>query len=340
MACGDKRVYLEVEIRRVDCLVCGKVKTESVEWLADHRHFTRRFALEVGRMCREQPLTRVATLLRLSWHTVKDLEKQYLQKLVDRAGSPAPRAIGVDEISIRKGHVYRIVVSDLDRKRPIWVGGDGRSEKDLEMFFSWLGPRKAAKIKLAVMDMWKPFTNAVSLRPHIRIIYDEFHILRHLNDAIDQVRRQEYFRLSEKDRRFIKGQRYTLLSNWNHLGGEGRKSLQTLFDANTKLFKAYLLKESFSTLWTYRHPTWARKFFDNWKQQLKWQRLRPMEKFAAMIERHWNRIVSYCEVDNKVSLGFVEGVNNKIRVIQRRAYGLRDEEYLRLKILASFLPEH
>jgi len=189
------------------------------------------------------------------------------------------------------------------------------------------------------MDMWKPFTNVIRLRSHIQIIYDEFHILRHLHDAIDQVRRQEYFRLSQKDRRFIKGQRYTLLSHWNNLGREGRTSLETLFDANTRLFKAYLLKETFSKLWTYQHPTWAGKFFDNWKSQLRRQRLRPLEKFADMIERHWHGIISYCEVDNKVSLGFVEGANNKIRVIQRRAYGIRDEEYLHLKILASFLPE-
>jgi transposase len=339
LSCGDKRIYLELDIRRVDCPTCGKVKTERLERLADNTHFTRRFALEVGRMCREQTISRVASLLRLDWDTVKDLEKQYLQKLVDKAGMPAPRAIGIDEISIRKGHVYRIVVSDLERKRPIWFGGSGRKEEDLELFFSCLGPRKTEKIQLAVMDMWKPFTNVVSLRPHIRIVYDEFHIIRHLNDAIDQVRRQEYFRLSQKDRRFIKGQRYTLLSNWNHLGKEGRHSLQLLFDANKRLFRAYLLKESFANLWTYQHPGWARKFFDNWKAQLKWQRLRPMEKFADMIERHWDRIVSYCEVENKVSLGFVEGINNKIRVIQRRAYGIRDEEYLRLKILASFISE-
>jgi len=117
----------------------------------NHPHFTRRFAMHVGRMCLEQSLSRVAQLLRLSWHTVKDLEKQYLQKLVDRAGTPTPRAIGIDEISIRKGHVYRIVVSDLERKRPIWFGGNGHREEDLEMFFAWLGPRKTAKIRLAVM---------------------------------------------------------------------------------------------------------------------------------------------------------------------------------------------
>lgn len=337
--CADKRIYLDFKIRLVNCTVCGGVKTERLEWMATNPHYTRRFAMNVGMMCREQTVQRVADLLRLNWDSVKDLEKQYLQLLVKSVGTPAPRVIGIDEISIRKGHVYRIVVHDLERKRPIWFGGQGRTEEDLELFFSWLGPRKTAKIELAVMDMWKPFTNVIGLRQNIRIIYDEFHILRHLNDAMDEVRRQEYLRLNREDRRFIKGHRYTLLSRWNNLGRQGRKALHTLFDANKRLYKAYLLKESFSHLWTYQHPGWARKFFDNWKFQLRWQRIAPLEKFASMIERHWEGIVSYCEADNKVCLGFVEGANNKIRVIQRRAYGIRDEEYLRLKILGAFIAE-
>lgn len=99
-----------------------------------------------------------------------------------------------------------------------------------------------------------------------------------------------------------------------------------------------MLKESFGQLWSYERKGWARRFFDNWRASLKWQRLKPYEKFAEMIERHWDGIASYCHPENKVSLGFVEGLNNKIRVIQRRAYGLRDEEYLRLKILTCMLP--
>ena len=204
--CADKRIYLATKIRRVECDVCHGVKTERLEWLAANTRYTRRFAMNVGTMCREQTVQRVAGLLRLGWDAVKDLEKQYLRMLVKSAGAPAPRAIGIDEISIRKGHVYRIIVHDLERKRPIWFGGEGRAEKDLELFFSWLGPKKTAKIELAVMDMWKPFTNVIRLRSHIRIIYDEFHILSHLNDAIDGVRKQEYFRLSREDRCFIKGQ--------------------------------------------------------------------------------------------------------------------------------------
>ena len=99
-----------------------------------------------------------------------------------------------------------------------------------------------------------------------------------------------------------------------------------------------LLKESFGQLWDYEREGWARRFFENWRNALKWQRLKPYEKFAALIDRHWDGIAAYCKPENKVSLGFVEGLNNKILVIQRRAYGLRDEEYLRLKILTCMLP--
>ena len=134
------------------------------------------------------------------------------------------------------------------------------------------------------------------------------------------------------------GQRYTLLSARKNLTLEGRQALKKLLAANRRLNTAYLLKESFGQLWSYRTERGARAFFERWKQSLRWQRLGPYRKFADMIERHWDGIAAYCRPENKVSLGMVEGLNNKIRVIQRSAYGYRDEEYLRLKVIASFLP--
>ena len=269
---------------------------------------------------------------------MKALDTLYLQQQVAEAGLPAPRAIGVDEIAIRKGHDYRIVVSDLDRRRPIWVGGQGRTEADCDLFFAALGANKTARIQLAAMDMWKPFRTSLTRNaPQARVLFDTFHIVRHLGDALDEVRRSEYRRLTGTDRAFIKGQRYTRLSNREHLSRDGRASLKKLLRANKRLNTAYLLKESFGQLWRYQTAGWARAFFERWKESLKWPRLKPYEKFAAMIERHWDGIVSYCHPENKVSLGLVEGLNNKIRVLQRRAYGYRDEEYLKLKIVAAFL---
>ena len=293
----------------------------------------------MGRRCRSATIKDIAQELHLDWDSVKELDKQYMRAQLARAGTPGPKVIGIDEVSIRKRHTYRIVVSDLVRARPIWFGGEDRSEASLAQCYAWLGERKSRRMRLAVMDMWKPFRNATTTHaPQAAILFDKFHVMRHLGEALDQVRKSEYARLAGRDRRYIKGQKYTLLSNRENLTLEGRRALQRLLAANKRLHSAYLLKESFGQLWSYEREGWARRFFENWRAALKWQRLKPYEKFTKMIDRHWDGIAAYCKPENKVSLGFVEGLNNKSRVIQRRAYGLRDEEYLRLKILTCTLP--
>jgi transposase len=333
------RVYLDMEIRRIFCRRCQKVKQEKLDWLADSSFYTKRFAFYIGRRCRESSLRDVAKEFHLDWKTVKALEMQYMKEQLRRAGAPGLNVIGIDEVSIRKGHTYRIVVSDLERKRPIWFGGEDRSEKSMDLFFAWLGEKKSRGIHLAVMDMWKAFLKSTrNHAPQAAILFDKFHVIRHLNEALDKVRKSEYTRLLGKDRRFIKGQKYTLLSRRENLDTEGRFALRTLLKANKRLNVAYLLKESFCQLWEYKKESWAQKFFDNWRSSLKWQRLKPYEDFAQMIESHWDGITAFIQSEDKVSLGFVEGLNNKIRVIQRRAYGLRDEEYLRLKVLTCMLP--
>ena len=314
------------------------MKQEKLDWLAENPFYTKRFAFFVGRRCRVTTIKDVAQETHLDWKTVKELEKQYMREQLRRAGTPGPKAIGIDEISIRKGHTYRIVVSDLIRRRPIWFGGEDRKAASMALFYDWLGEKKTQGIRLAVMDMWKPFHNVTAARaPQAAILYDKFHILRHLGDALDEVRKSEYRRLSGADRSYIKGQKYTLLSRRENLTLNGRQALKKVLMANKRLNTAYLLRESFGQLWDYQREGWARRFFENWRASLKWQRLKPYEKFANMIDRHWDGIAAYCKPENKVALGFVEGLNNKIRVIQRRAYGLRDEEYLRLKVLTCML---
>lgn len=263
-----------------------------------------------------------------------------MQEQLRRNPAAAPRTIGIDEISLRKGHIYRIVASDLERGRPIWYGGKDRSEESMDMFYECLGSKKTRKIQLAVTNMWKSFEKSTKKKAlSAAILYDKFHVIRHLGDALNKIRKMEYARLSWKGRSYIKGQKYTLLSNRENLALNGQKALKKLNKTNKRLNAAYLLKESFGQLWSYQTEGWARRFFDNWKDALKWQRLEPYEQFVKMIERHWNGIAAYSRPKNKVSLGFVERLNNKIRVIQRRSYGLRDEDYLRLKILTSMLKE-
>lgn len=340
LSAGGRRVYLEFEVRRVDCRVCGSVKQEQLSFLSSNSKFTRRLALAVGGLCRTMPIQDVAKRMNLDWHTVKELEKEYMREQLKRAGPPKPKVIGIDEISIRKRHVYRIVVSDIEKRRAIWFGGEDRSEESMNQCYSFLGEEGAGNIRLAVMDMWKPFRNSTQAKaPQAAILFDKFHVLRHLGEALDKVRKDEYARVTGSKKKFIKGQKYVLLSHKENLTTEGRRSLKLLLQANKRLNTAYLLKESFGQLWEYKTEGWARRFFENWKAQLKWQRLRPFEKFAELVERNWDGIAAYCAPENKVALGFVEGLNNKIRVIQRRAYGLRDEDYLRLKILTANLPD-
>lgn len=337
--CAERHVFLEFVHRRVRCPRCG-VRLEQLSWLAANPRYTRRLVLAVGRHCRYATIKDVAQERDLHWQTVKDLDILYMQEQLKLAGPPAPRAIGIDEISIGPGHSYRIVVSDLIRKRAIWFGGTDRSEDSMDLFYASLPQKILGNITIVVMDMWKAFRNSAQRNvPHASIIFDKFHILKHLGEALDEVRKSEYRRLQGDSRRYIKGQKYTLLTKRENLSHEGSQALELLFKANQRLYKAYLLKEQFGQLWDCTIPEEAEQFFLQWKESLRWQRLPSYQKFARMIERHWDGIVSFCDPKNKVPLGFVEGFNNKIRSLQKRAYGFRDETYFRLKILAANLPK-
>ena len=173
--CGGVPVYLEFPHRRIQCPRCG-VKREHLPWLADNPRYSQRFVLAVGRRCRSATVKDVADDLDLHWGTVKELDILYMQQQLELAGPPAPTAIGIDEISIGPGHSYRIVVSDLIRKRAIWFGGTDRSEVSMNLFYTSLAAENRASIKLVVMDMWKAFRASASLHvPQAKIIFDKFH---------------------------------------------------------------------------------------------------------------------------------------------------------------------
>lgn len=341
LPCGNRRAYLDVEVRRVKCRRLGRRLNEDLEDFLTGVHATWRYAMQVGRHSTLSNIKAVALEERLDWKTVKEHEKLYMQEKLKLRGEFNPKVIGIDEISVRKGHSYRIVVSDLETQEPIWFGGTDRSRASMDAFWKWLGPKKAKKIRLCVMDMWAAFeASAREHAPQAAILYDKFHVYKHLSEAVDEVRRAEYARVAGEDRKFIKGQRYNLLAHPEHLSPEGKLELELLLKANKRLNTAYVLKEQLDRLWEYRYPQAARNFFDAWKDSLKWQRLEPFRRFAAMVERHWDGIVAYCQPENHgIALGYVEGLNNKIRVFQRKAFGLRDEEYLRLKVLSSGQPD-
>src|ERR1700726_4083332 len=155
LSCGDTRIFLEVEVRRVECRRCGKVKQERLDFLADNPFYTKRFAYYVGQRCRAAPIKDVAKDLALDWHTVKALDKQYMESQLKRVGTPGPQVIGVDAISISRAHTFRIGGSELGRGRPIWVGGEDRSEASMSQFYAWLGKNKSSGIRRSLRDMCK-----------------------------------------------------------------------------------------------------------------------------------------------------------------------------------------
>ncbi len=168
------------------------MKREELKWLSGNPFYTKRFAYSVGRKCRTMTVKDAAREFHLDWDTVKTLEKDYMKKQLQRYPVAAPRVIGIDEIAIRKGQTYRIVVSDLERGRPIWFGGKDRSKESLDMFYQWLGTNKVKKIRLAVMDRWKAFEKSTRENAfNAAILYDKFHVMRHLGEALDKVRKME-----------------------------------------------------------------------------------------------------------------------------------------------------
>jgi transposase len=326
-------------MKRIKCKHTSFIKLEKLAFLAEYGGYTKRFMHKIGRACHGSSVKEVAEEFDLDWKAVKKLDIEYMKLQLELAPPISYRALGIDEIMIFDGE-YRIIVSDLDNGRVIWYGGRDRKESSLDLFFYSLTPENKAKIDYVVMDMWVAFKNSVNKNaPKAKIIYDKFHIIMHLQKALDQVRRDEYKKLEKKDQKFIKGKRYILLSKYENLDATGKESLKLLFNKNKRLNKAYILKESFGELWRYRRENTALKFFNNWKDSLKYQKLEPYQKFAKLVESHWDGIISFIEMKDKVKLGFVEGMNNRIRVIHRKAYGYGDEEYFKLKIFTDSLPK-
>ncbi|MGC8550040.1 MAG: transposase [Acidobacteriaceae bacterium] len=185
-------------------------------------------------------------------------------------------------------------------------------------------------VRAACVDMWAPFRKSIEeWLLQCRIVYDKFHIMKHAGEAVDEVRRQQFFRKGGPARELVKGKRWLLLTRWVHLTARKKQQLNALFALNRRLLKAYLLKESLDRLWTYRYEGAMLRYLQSWIDQLRWQRLRPMEKLADTLLKHLDGILNYCRI--KVPLGVVEAVNGNIKALLRRGRGYRNLTYLLLK---------
>jgi transposase len=329
LPCMEFRTTVVIEVYRVCCPDCG-IKIEKVPQLPSKAPFSKRFEDAVGEACESAAARPVARRFGLPASTVRAIDLRYLERSAAARRKPALTQMGVDEIHLGKKQKFITVVSNLESGEPVWFGRERKKETLDEFFQTELSVGQRSRISAACVDMWEPFRLSIEQRaPGCRIVYDKFHIMQHANQAIDEVRRAEFFRKGGQWRGLVKGKRWLLLTRWINLSSGKRQELNSLFALNRKLFKAYVLKESLDRLWAYRYEGAMLSYLERWIDQLRWQRLRPFEKLAAMLLKHLDGILNYCRT--KVPLGMVEAINGNIKSLLRRGRGYKNLRYLLLK---------
>ena len=329
LACFEYQTTVVLELYRVRCPRCG-VKAEKVEQLPSKAPFSKRFEEAVGQACESAAARQVARRLGLASSTVRAIDLRYLERWAAGRRKPALRQMGVDEIYLGKKQKFMTVVSNLETVEPLWMGAERKQETLDEFFRTQLSGRQRRGIEAVCLDMWKPYRLSLEQwAPQARRVYDKFHVLQHAQQAVDEVRRAEFFRQGGRKRELVKGKRWLLLSRWVNLEPGQKRQLHQLFNLNRRVMKAYLLKESLDRLWSYRYEGAMLKYLQSWIDQLRWQRLKPFEKLAGMLLDHLEGILNYCRT--KVPLGVVEAVNGNIKSLLRRGRGYKNLRYLLLK---------
>ena len=335
LSLAHARVDLVVPNRKLRCANCRTIRTEGHSFLGPYRRHTLRFERAVADLCRHLPIKQVAEHFGLSWHAVKEIDKRRLEREVGTPFYDGLRLLAVDEVAVHKGHTYLTTVLDLETGRIVWVG-KGRTEATLASFFEELTPEQRGSIEAVATDMAAGFRSAVEKAcPHAALVYDLFHVVaKYSREVVDVVRLEEAKKQDEAGRRLIKGSRYLLLKNPPNLLRSQRKPLRELLAANENLNTVYVLKDQLKRVWEYKHPAWARKALDQWCALAHASGIPALATFARNLCRHEKGIVNHCRYP--IHTGRLEGINNKIKVIKRQAYGFRDDAYFILKIKGAF----
>jgi transposase len=329
------RVDLVLPNRKLRCATCQTIRTEGHSFLGSYRRYTERFERMVADYCRLLPIKQVAERFGLSWHAVKEIDKRRLEREVGTPCYDRLRLLAVDEVAVHKGHTYLTTVLDLETGRIVWVGKD-RTEATLASFFAELTPEQRASIEAVATDMAAGFRNAVEKAcPHAALVYDLFHVVaKYSREVVDVVRTEEAKKQDEAGRKLIKGSRYLLLKNDSNLHESQRQALQELLTVNETLNTVYVLKDQLKQIWSYTDPALAKQALERWCALAEQSGIAPLAKFARNLRRREEGIVNHASYP--IHTGRLEGINNKIKVIKRQAYGFRDDAYFILKIKGAF----
>ena len=314
---------LVASLPRTICPECG-VKTITPPWALKHSRFTLLFERLAIDMIQEMSMSAACRLLGLTWDEADGIVERAVRRGLARRDLSQLRRIGIDEKSVLRGQRYITVVYDLDTSRVIWMGED-RTEETLDGFFSSLPEEVLEQIQCLTMDMWKPYR--ASCRKWIKdadqkTVLDRFHIERHLNEAVNDVRKAEHRELKKHGIDLLEHTKWDWLYHPENLPPEREARFENLRQYDLKTIRGHAIKENFRHFWNYAYPANARKFFKRWYFWATHSRLEPMVKVAKMLKRHFDRIVSFSRL--RATNSTAEGINNKIQTINKKAYGFRN----------------
>ena len=336
-------VYLRYVMRRVDCPNCG-VKVEQVPWSEGKSPRTRAYEVFLARWGRRLSWQEVAHVFHTSWEQVYRSVGSVVGYGLAHRSLDEIEAIGVDEVQYRRGHQYLTLVYQLYSgcRRLLYVGKK-RTVRSLLGFFRELGKSRCAELMYICSDMWKPYLKVIRRKvPQALHILDRFHIVVLLNKAVDEVRRQETQRLKRDGyEEVLRHSRYCFLKNESNLTDRQALKLEELLQYDLKSVRAYLLKESFQGFWQYSSPYWAERFLRLWCARAMRSKLEPMKKFVKTVRRHQHLMMNWFKAKKAFSSGIVEGLNRKINLVTRKAYGYRSYDVLKIALFHTLgdLPE-
>jgi transposase len=326
---GNRKAYVEIVTYKLFCLSCGKRAWMKLPFTMGKYPLTKSFVTYIVSLIGISTLLHVARLSGLQWKTVKNLDKENLKKRPKQFSFKKLMYLSIDEIAIKKGHHYMTIISDISTGQIIFAV-EGRKEEVLSAFLKKLKHR-ARKLKAIAMDMSAGYAAAVKKHlPHVSIVFDRFHVTKILTQALDEVRKEEWKKCLEQGHNIAKGKRFLLLRNFNNLDATGKEGLKKLLQINETLSIAHTMKEQFRLFWDQPTRKEGRDFLVNWIVGASSSGIKPLQKVVDTFLNHFMILLNY--FDHKIDNGKAEGINNKIKVMKRQAYGFRDVEYFTLKL--------
>jgi transposase len=331
---GNRKTSVILPIPRVECRTCGLVRQVKVPFADPRRSYTKPFERYVLELSRSMTILDVAHHLDVGWDLVKDIQKRDLSHRYAKPKLKHLRAIAIDEIAVAKGHRYLTVVMDLESGAVVFVG-DGKGADALKPFWKRLRPSRA-KIEAVAMDMSAAYRGAVMTHlPKAKIVFDHFHIVKLFNEKLSELRRALYHEATDvMHKKVLKGTRWLLLKNAENLDDkkDEKQRLKEALALNEPLATAYYMKEDLRRFWEQPGKGFATTFLDGWIRRAEASGIRVLQQMAKTLAAHRSGLLAYYDV--MISSGPMEGTNNKIKTMKRQAYGFRDLEFFKLKILA------